>query len=316
MSDSRKRDLENRAKGHQTPENVANFLKAKIREDASDLELSRILGTFVPDVRSAALELVEDLADGRKILLEAMVMLRVQVDKALEFAIQPREGDAPLPDCEAILSSIQSILTPEQARIFLDKKEIHELKLVLVPVTSLERYTEALLDASQIMEGFRELHLSEFAQTRLDELATQAEVEGSQIKKWKFAITEGAQTFVLPSWDNSHENFRERINRFNTHYASKGITRLDLPSYIALMYQGLRQEKPIDCEYLNNSLEADAKAKSDWQYTFLNEIDEDARGVGGGSWSFYNRSVLLGVDPRSVPQQWARFRASVVGDIA
>jgi len=313
MSDLRTRDLERRAKGHQTPENVVNFLEAKIREDASDVQLSRVLGTFVPEVRGAALKLIGNLTADRKVVLEVMAMLEEQIDQAMEFAIQPREGDAPLPDREAILRSIQRTLTPDQARTFLDKKEMNEPTLVLVPVTSPERYTEALQAASQIMEGSQEPYLSEFTQTRLNELATQAEVEGTQIKQWRFAITEGAQTFPIPEWDNGQETFQERISRFNTHYGTKGITRVDFSTYIALMHQGLRQGKPTDCEYLNHSRKAGAK--SDWQYTLLNETDEENGLVGAGRWNSGNRHVDLGESNLDLRNDFARFRPSVVGDI-
>src|SRR5690606_28123326 len=179
--------------------------------------------------------------------------------------------------------------------------------------TSPERYTEALQAASQIMEGSRAPNLSEFTQTRLNELAAQAEVEGTQIKQWRFAITEGAQTFPIPEWDNGRETFAERIERFNSRYSSKQITRLDYPSYTALMNQGLRQGKPTDCEYLNHSRKAGAK--SDWQYTLLNETNQETGLVGAGYWYNFNRRVSLNEAFLDSRYDDARFRASVVGDI-
>jgi len=254
-----------------------------------------------------------DEVKGKIALLRVLAMMRDQIDFVQKNAIHPREGDAPLPDRETILRSIQRTLTPDQARTFLDKKEVNEPTLVLVPVTSPERYTEALQAASQIMEGSQEPYLSEFTQTRLNELATQAEVEGTQIKQWRFAITEGAQTFPIPEWDNGQETFQERISRFNIHYGTKGITRVDFPTYIALMHQGLRQGKPTDCEYLNHSRKAGAK--SDWQYTLLNETNQETGLVGAGYWHYDFRNVYLYVYNLDNQSDNARFRPSVVGDI-
>lgn len=295
---------------------LSKYLRERQLHGETAADLSGNLAEYAQDTRKAAFGLLE-MSEGEQAVQEALILFSQQIDHARESAIQPREGDAPLPDRETILTSIQRTLTPEQARVFLDKKEVHEPTLVLVPITSTERYTEALQEASQTMEGSEEPSVLEFAQDQLNAQAIAAEVEENKIKKWKFAITEGAQTFDIPEWDNGQVTLQQRIDRFNSRYSSKQITRLDYPSYIALMHQGLRQGKPTDCKYQGDSKKRGAK--NTWQYTLLNEtgegtIEEVTLGlVAAAHWGDYARHVILSGYNLESRVESARSRLAVMG---
>ena len=293
MIDEDLQKLERTALVSDDPNDVAAALRAKTRVGADDAELSELLRSFTSDIDAILAH--TDLSEDRKALLKARVLVDEQISSAIENAIQPREGDAFLPSGKAILTSVMKELTPERAREIL---RFHEAKLVLTPITSIERYREELNRASQIMEGYREAYVTGFAEEELSAQAAQAQVEGNKIKSWKFAITEGAQTFDIPEWDNGRENFQQRINLFNARFEQSGMTRLDYSSYIALMVHGLRKGKPIDGEYLKHSRKQDAKC--DWQFTLLNETDEERGLVGAACWLDDDR---------------AHFRPAVMGDI-
>lgn len=288
-------------------------LAALLRKRQRAAETAVDLAEYSQDTRKAAFGLLE-MSEDEQVRQEALVLFSNQIDHALESAIQPREGDAPLPDRETIFKSIERTLTSEQAKVFLNKKEIHKPTLVLVPVTSTERYIEALQEASQTMEDAYQPSFSNFPRNQLNRLATQAEVEGDKIKKWKFTITEGAQTFNIPSWDNSVETVQERINRFNRRYSSKSIHPIDTSSYIALMNQGLYHGKPIDCEYIDHSRSSSA-IESDWQNTILNNTNENSDRVGVGRWVNLGRGVSLAVSLLLDRSDSIRFRPAVMGDI-
>ncbi|MGE3341212.1 MAG: hypothetical protein AB7J46_04840 [Candidatus Altimarinota bacterium] len=307
MADRDVRDSERRALAEGSLESEAAYMRKRIREGANDADLSNLLKGFNSNVD----EILEqtDLSEGRQLLLKARFLIEQQIAFALENAIQPREGDAPLPSREAILASVMRTLTPAQAREIL---QFNEAKLVITPVTSVERYREELNAASQTMEGSREPYVSEFTQDHLNTQATQAQVEGNKIKKWRFAITEGAQTFDIPEWDNGQESLRDRINnRFNPRFHQSKMSRLDYQSYVGLMIQGLRQGKPIDCEYLNHSRKAGAQFE--WQYTLLNETDEENGLVGAGLWHSDARSVGLYEFYLDLQHVDARLRPAVMG---
>jgi hypothetical protein len=246
--------------------------------------------------------------------LEVMNVMEQQVDSALRDAIW-REGDAPLPPREAVLQSVLQNLTPERVQ---EIRKFHVVKLVIVPIASVDRYTEALHGASQTMEGSREPIVRTIL---LNNQTTQAQVEGSKITKWRFAITEGSQTFDVPEWDDISKTFQQRIGFFRNSNlkkkvkgpGSKGMSILDYPSYIALMYQGLLHGKPIDCEYRNDSKDRNSKARA-WQYSLLYQ-EENGFLVGAASWRHDLRYVYLDdeyIGNRSVN---ARLRSAVMGDI-
>src|SRR5690606_36053442 len=179
---------------------LAAFLSQRQRRGETAADLAGKLAEYAQDTRKGAYSLLA-MNEDQQVLQEALILFGQQIDQARELAIQPREGDAPLPEREVILQSIQRTLTADQARVFLNKKEVHEPRLILVPVTSVERYIEALQQASESMEGARRPDFEDFARVQRRTLATQAQVEGNKIKKWKLAITEGAQLFPVPTWD-------------------------------------------------------------------------------------------------------------------
>jgi len=280
---------------------LAGFLRERQRRGETAADLAGRLAEYSSSTRKAVFRLLE-MNEDDQMMQEALILFDQQIYNALKSAIQPQEGDASLPDRQSILQSIHQCLTLEQAKIFLNRLEIHEPKLVLVPITSMERYLQELQTASQTMEGSQEPLFSDFAQDQLHAQATAAEVEGNQIKYWKLAITEGAKTFDIPDWDNGQETFQERINRFNRKFVQSGMLRLDYRSYIALMIDGLRGGKPIDGD----------------QYSILNEMDEQqsfAGVVAIGEWLAGVVYVFLNEKGLYYRYTRARFRPSVVMDI-
>ncbi|MGE3278838.1 MAG: hypothetical protein AB7J40_03515 [Candidatus Altimarinota bacterium] len=309
MADADLRQLQRMAQAEGNVESQAAFLRQKIREGADDAQLAELLRS----IRSNVDEIMEltGLSESRRLLVKARMLIEPQIDFALSYAIQPREGDAPLPSREAILASVMTILTPERAREIL---RFHEAKLVLTPITSLERYLEELNQTSQTMERCRVPYVSEFAQNQLNAQATQAQVEANKIKSWKFAISEGAQTFDIPEWDNGRETHQQRIERFNGRFAKSNILRLDYQSYIALMVQDLLKGRPIDCKYRNDSTSINAQTDT-WQYTLMNETDEKQGLVGTAFWDGSFRYVNLFSDHLDNRDGVARFRPAVMGEI-
>lgn len=310
MADRRTRELERRAEKEGSPELVALLIGEKVRERADDAAFTALLRRFVPGIRHAALTLT-NLTEDQQALLEVRAMIEDQVSFALENAIQPslvRDAARPLP--EVVLASVLKILTPAQATEILQFKEA---KLVITPVTSVERYDEELSQASITMEESLVPEFSRFPENQLTAQAARAEVRGNRIKSWKFAITEGAQIFDMPEWDNGQETHLQRIERFNERFVKIGMTRLEFQSYIGLMIQGLRQGKPIDCKYLNHSRKKGAQ--HEWQYTLMNETDEEIDRIGTGLWDSCSHNVNLLEDNLDYPIDFARFRPAVVGDI-
>lgn len=318
--DERLREIERRSLADKSDaEALAELLSVKERggEKAST---ARTLRGYIENTRKSAYTIL-GLKEEEVLKKEVLVFVENQIDPAIlaaEEGFQPREGDAAIPDRESVSQAIvreftvgHNGLTLEMAKArFEEVKKLHEVKLVLAPVTSVERYRQELQTASQIMKRSKNPIIRLPAENQLNIQAIESQVEDNQIKEWKFAITEGAQVFGIPEWDNGQVSLEERINRFNDRYASSRIRRLDLQSYIALMIDGLRHGKPIDCKYEGDSLERNAKTVV-WQLTLFNEVENGLVIMAG--WHDRERSVDLGHFPIVARSGTTRSRPSVIG---
>jgi hypothetical protein len=146
-------------------------------------------------------------------------------------------------------------------------------------------------------------------------------IDASQyITRWEFVISEGAQVFDHRRWDRPTANLATRIKRFDSRYSSCGITRLNYPSYIALMIDSLRNGKPLDCKYENDSGESDAQLVRS-QETILAELGHDMdsrvfrRAVATATWYPKYRQVILGHAAVDKPNESARFRCAFRGGV-
>ncbi|MGE3278830.1 MAG: hypothetical protein AB7J40_03475 [Candidatus Altimarinota bacterium] len=224
--------------------------------------------------------------------------------------MKTKKDDGDFPASEAILSSVERELTPEQAREVL---QFIEPKLVLTPVTSLERFREALASASETLEMSKSAYILEPVPTHFNAEAVQAQVQGNQIKRWRFAITEGAQVFMPQEWDSEMESFPQRIERFNRKFGAINIFPIDCQTYAALTYAGLLQGRPTDGQYGNNSRDAFCKSFVG-QSTILTK-GSDASTMLVAYWCFdYRQVVFYGSTLENLPER-CRFRPAVIGDI-
>jgi len=174
---------------------LARQLAKRVRVGADDAELSRILQPHAKEFRQDALKILS-LEDDRRVMVESITMIHDQVDEALQFTIQSRQGDVPLPTPRVVLRSVlRTLTTPADARAILD---FHEPRLIIVPDTSLGRWNDQLNEEVRVMEGafplVRNALYSDIERER-------ARNTPNNIGGWSFAVTEGAQTFSPPEWD-------------------------------------------------------------------------------------------------------------------
>lgn len=312
------RKLERAVRASGAPSEGVALLRVVVRNGGEEPQLASALISVASNVRAATLAQVDNIPEERRAILQVMALLLERVDNELNqihhalttmalFEVNPDQGDVALPEPEQVLESIRSQLTPRQAQEVLQFKEP---RLVIYPITNAQRYVQALnCEACRTMEGQQTPYLSDFTRNSLNALAQ----EGKKIPGYRWAIVDGAQRVDIPEWDSALQDFRGRIGEFDRRYQDTGVQRLNFGSAAVLMMDSLVQAKPLGCEYEGESTRRDAKYE--WQYTLLQEIDEENGLVGVVDWNPNARSVNLSVRSLVLDAPGARLRSAVMGQI-
>ncbi|MGE3279057.1 MAG: hypothetical protein AB7J40_04705 [Candidatus Altimarinota bacterium] len=198
---------------------------------------------------------------------------------------QITERDVPLPSIDRILSAVMNSVTPEiMNEVLAFKKPV----LLLAPVAELSRL---IFELNSVL---CQMSLHETVWCGWSERSNFSnESADMRVKRWDFVLTEGAQVFDLPDWDDARVTRRERLEVFSQRFSNIGMRSVDRFSYTALALRGLRHQKPADCAYEGGVFSPDGVV-SKWQYTHLEVLDE--QNIGFGAWMPRRRHVIFGRD--------------------
>lgn len=240
-------------------------------------------------------ERVLNALDAKKLVED---LIANQIDDALRYAVQPQEGDAPLPDKEAIMTAIRRTITRDQAReIFSMRKQT----LVLVPVMTWERWDQALT-----IQGTSPLVTGHALSNSSEQFYTDAQIEGNKIKKWKFAIVQEPQKYGSHPTDHPSRTLRQRRRTFRERLPA-GMSAPDYMCFSAITVYYLLQGKRFGDGLSSILKDTDSESDED-------QAIEDKCVVGIGA---VGRYVSIFDELLDIPDGTLRVRfcASVMGEI-
>lgn len=318
MPSGRMHDSERRI-DYQDPNALPRYLDEILRNNAEEARVLSPLNQVHRGARSKVMGLLfrRDFDRDKYPVLSVLKMMDEQMGSALQNTIQLRAGDTPLASREVIMESIMRELTPARAREIL---QFHEPMLVLVPAASLERYRLELIVASRIIQQAEAPFFSRFTELHLNEQARSSQVVGTQVKSWKFAITEGASVFDVPEWDNALNTSLDRTRLFTERFRESQMGMLSHRSYIALMVAGLKQNRTIDGRYYGKHKYHQSQSSQHFTYLDVSSetviLDEYSFfGICTAGWSDVPPQVFFRTASMSQSCDGARFRPMVDGHI-
>lgn len=209
---------------------------------------------------------------------------------------QPQEGDVPAPTLEQAKEILATQVTPEQLEVI---KQMQKPTLQLIPVTSMDRYIEAL-DSHKPMDDQDNAYVSPWHKEAFERADKRDGVTDNTIIGWRIAVTEGLKEPKLLEGDDLSRTLRNR----NAWLQRIGVSGVDLKRMLLLMMNSLKTEKPVDDYW-----------KDDGTFTFVNEEGERNGRIAGVAWLDIRRQVWLFDFPAGDSSEKAGLRASVMVDV-
>lgn len=182
--------------------------------------------------------------------------------------------------------------------------------LQIVPNHTMAEYETALNSNKPMVNRSNQLqidaHVSDWMKQAFGRADTRDHAETGKITGWKIAITEGSNAPALLEGDDTGKTLEERCTWFENEFKTKGISGIDIKSYMLLMMAGFLKEPPRPVD--------DAQG-TDKTWTMLNAEEIFANFVAGGVWNASYRRVHLDGNLTDAQDDDARFRASVMVDV-
>lgn len=187
--------------------------------------------------------------------------------------------------------------------------QIQNPVLQLVPKLTCEEYETALNKNKPMILNNSALHgnavITDWVRNAFGRANTRDNAE-AHITGWRVVITEGADAPTLLPGDSINRNLKERYEWFKNNFENKGISGIDIKSYMLLQIAGFAKSTPRP---------VDDYQESDETWTMLNaeEIFENLIVSG----SFFNAICRIRLSERSINFRYnvARFRTSVMIDV-
>jgi|GEM_PF-3733629 hypothetical protein len=208
---------------------------------------------------------------------------------------QPKESDVPAPTIEQAKEILAAHVTAEQLEVI---KKMEKPTLQLIPVTSMERYYEALNSYKPMDHQKRDAYVSFGCLDEFDRADTR-DTGKNAIVGWRIAVTEGAENPKLLEGDDPNKKLMDRAIQFSKEFKMKGASGVDLKRMIVLMMSSLKERKLVDNQTTGTYV---SENSTNFRAPFVYWNDEFH------CFSFdYTEATGL--------SQYARFRPSVIVDV-
>lgn len=148
-----------------------------------------------------------------------------------------RNGDLPVPSLEAVKEKMRAMLNPD----FMDRiREMENPELELVPVTSGERYLQAMRLARHIDNRFEEEATNWIKKALLRDDAADSRVVSGKITGWELAIVEAPEEVSEPQ--DSDLILKNRLANFDR----TGMDGMTIKQCILLFLQMIFTDRRMD----------------------------------------------------------------------
>lgn len=177
--------------------------------------------------------------------------------EAITELFEIESGDKSPPSKQQLREFLEKNLTPEH--LWFLENELYEYKLLLVPITTAERYTEAFNHpavAKNIKDSL-DFFITNHAENEMKKEVKKISSKGkNRIVEWEVTLT-GTETIPspLPFWDYEKFSLEKRVALFNDRYPPKmGVSGMTYFGYLTMLLDGVHIDDTVPDFKYNNQI--------------------------------------------------------------
>jgi hypothetical protein len=232
---------------------------------------------------------------------EQVKQLETIVKEQYESAVQLLKVSGLLKDSDKnpskskVENLLKNNISPEQFEVI---KRMEKPTLQLVPKRTCAEYVTAL-NKNKPMPNQNDAYVSDWTKKAFERA-------DKKDKGYRIVITEGSYTPTMLPGEDIDKTVGKRCEWFKNEFQDKGVSGIDLKSYMLLQMSGFTKASPRSVDDVNGV---------DQTWTMLTGEEISGNRGAGGHWYANNRQVYLFGSNTDVPRNSARFRASVMVDV-